>query len=244
MIAAAPVAAAPLPHAPPAQQPKRFQFTTGLPAGETARIRDEHGNDAYAYRSFASVIGIVASLMAAIVVVSGVAATAFLLVEGHPLTAIAAFVLGIFFALLIVMLVPPVSVTLFNSDAPAVTISQRSRTSFPSATYAVVTPDGHTLAFLRKTLLSRLGRNRWTILDPSGRELGTAVEESAGRAFARKFLGKFDRQFEADVRIEAGGRPAGSILRRSERDVLQITGDAIDDRVLIALATLVLAAEP
>ena len=221
---------------------KRFAFTTGIPAGETARIRD--GADAYSYRSFASVIGIVASLMAAIVIVSGIAATAFLLVEGHPLTAIAAFVLSLFFSLLIVMLVPPVSVTLFNGDSPAVTISQRSRTSFPSATYAVVTPDGQTLALLRKTLLSRLGRNRWTILDSSGRELGTAVEESTSRALVRKVLGKFDRQFEADVQIEGAGRPAGNILRRSERDVLQISGDAIDDRVLIALATLVLGMEP
>lgn len=189
-------------------------------------------------------IGIVASLVAAIVIVSGVAATLFLLLEKHPITAIAAFVLSVFFSLVIVMLVPPVSVTLFNDDTPAVTVSQRSRTSFPSATYAVVTPDGHTLALLRKSLASRLGRNRWSILDANGLEIGQAREESLSRALTRKVLGKFHRGYESDVQIEIAGCNAGKILRRSEPDVLQIMSDAVDDRVLIALATLVLGMEP
>jgi hypothetical protein len=221
-----------------------LRFTSGIPAGETAHIRDDAGNTIYTYRSFAAVIGIVAAVVAAIVLMTGVAATAFLLTEHHELTAIIAFVLSIFFALVIVMLVPPVSVTLFENNAPAITISQRSRTSFPFATYAIVTPDGHTLSLLRKSIFSRLGRNRWTILDAAGREIGFAAEESLPRALVRKALGKFNRDFDCDMRIELEGRDAGTILRRREPDVLQVKGDACDRRVLIALATLVLGSEP
>ena len=189
-------------------------------------------------------IGIVASLVAGIVIISGVSATFFLLLEKHPLTAMIALMLSIFFALLIVMLVPPVGVTLFNGDAPAITISQRSRTSFPSATYAVVTPDGETLALLRKSLFSRLGRNRWSILDPAGWDRGFAQEDSFLGAFVRKLLGKFSRRFETNVLARVGVDEAAVIHRRDQFDVLEITGVAIDDRVLIALATLVLGSEP
>ena len=217
---------------------------TGMPAGETARVRDDDDKVVYTYRSFASVIGIVASLVAAIVIVSGLAATLFLMFEKHPFTAIVAFILSVFFALVIVMLVPPISVTLFSDEKPSITISQRSRTSFPSATYSVVTPDGHTLALIRKSIFSRLGRNRWTILDPTNRLLGVAREESFSRAIARKFFGKFSRHYETNVRVQIAGRDAAQILRRTENDVLQIGGDAIDDRVVIALATLVLGSEP
>ena len=223
---------------------------TGMPAGETARVLDDEGNAVYSYRSFASVIGIVASLVAAIVILSGVAATLFLLLEQHPITAIAALALSVFFSLVIVMLVPPMNVTLFTDDkTPAITISQRSRTSFPSATHAVVTPDGHTLALLRKSIVSRFGRNRWTLLDANGRELGAAQEESLSRALTRKLLGKFNRAYESDIDVETAGRDAARILRRTDHDVLHISAidrasDAVDDRVLIALATLVLGAEP
>ena len=46
------------------------------------------------------------------------------------------------------------------------------------------------------------------------------------------------------MRVQIASRDAAQILRRTENDVLQIGGDAIDDRVVIALATLVLGSEP
>ncbi|HEY2094310.1 MAG TPA: hypothetical protein VGJ81_20775, partial [Thermoanaerobaculia bacterium] len=78
-----------------------------MPAGEMVRIRDDEGNALFTYRSFASVIGIVATLIASIVMVAGIAATFFLLTEQNVLTAIAALVLSTFFAMVIVALVPP-----------------------------------------------------------------------------------------------------------------------------------------
>lgn len=189
-----------------------------------------------------------AALVAGIVMLTGTAATLFLAMEKHPLTAISAFVLSLFFALLIVALVPAVKVVLHDeSGGPALVVAQRSRAAFPSVTHAVVTPDGETVALLHKSFFARAGRNRWTILDSAGRFLGLAAEESLGRAFLRKFAGKFSRGFEADVRVEYAGRAAAAIVRRpnekGETDLLECSPD-IDRRVAVALATLILGSEP
>jgi hypothetical protein len=220
----------------------RLHFMTGIPAGETARIRDDEGNVLFTYRSFASVIGTVAALVASIVIVAGIAATLFLATEHNVFTAIAALALSGFFALVIVALVPPVHVTLFNDASPALTIAQKSRSSFPSVTYAVVTPDGASIGTLRKSIFSRLGRNRWSI---EGK--GYAIEESLSRALVRKIAGKFSHRYEANVIVYAPYESA-RIARRpnahGDVDVLEIVSDAVDRRLLIALATLVFGSEP
>lgn len=246
----------PEPPAAPAPAPStfskpRYHFMTGLPAGEAVRIRDDEGNVVLSYRSFASVIGIVAALVAGIVIVAGAAGAWFLWAEERPLASIGAVVLCIFFTGLIAMLVPATSVTLYDGTAPALTISQRSRFSFPTTTHAVATPDGHTLAFVRKSVFSRLGRNRWKIVGASdGRTIGYAVEESLGRALLRKILGKFNRDMESNLTIHYLGHPAGAILRRPDSegraDILDLTAatPAIDRRVAVAVATLVLGSEP
>ncbi|HEX7190708.1 MAG TPA: hypothetical protein VF381_03955 [Thermoanaerobaculia bacterium] len=220
----------------------RLRFMTGMPAGETVRIRDDEGNVLFTYRSFASVIGIVAALIASIVVVAGVAATLFLLLEHNPVTAIAALVLSVFFAMIIVALVPPINVTLFNDSSPALTIAQKSRSSFPSVTFAVVTPEGSPIGTFRKSIFSRLGRNRWR-LDGSA----YAIEESVSRALIRKIAGKFSRRYEANMLVYAPYEVA-RIIRRPDAhgdvDVLEITGNGVDRRLLVALATLVFGSEP
>jgi hypothetical protein len=224
----------------------RYAFTTGLRSGEVAYVRDASGNASLSYRSFASVVGIVAALTAAIVVIAGLAAAAFLAMEHRPGAAIAAIVLSFGFSLLIAMLVPPVSVTLFNGQTPALTIAQDSRTPFPTISYAVVTADGHRLARIRRSFLSRLGRNRWRVLDTAGQPIAYAVEESLGRALQRKLFAKFNRAYDANVRVVCGGRDAGTILRRgADADVLQLAPDSpLDPKVAVALALVVLGAEP
>ncbi|MGZ5440550.1 MAG: hypothetical protein ACXW31_06605, partial [Thermoanaerobaculia bacterium] len=120
------------------------------------------------------------------------------------------------------------------------TISQRA--VFPSATYIVAAPNGATLAELRKSFLSRLGRNRWTITH-DGRNLGEAREESFSGAILRKLLGKFSRRFETNMRITYGGMEVGRIVRRPA-DVLELASDALDRRVAVALAVMILGREP
>src|SRR4051812_40111913 len=214
-----------------------------------ARIRDENDHSSLSYRSFASVVGIVAALTAAIVLIAGFAATAFLFAEQRHGAALVALMLAIAFALLIAMLVPPTTVTLYDGQTPALTIAQDSRASFPVISFTIVTPDGIRLARVRRSFMSRLGRNRWHILDPGGRWLGEAVEESFGRALVRKFAAKFNRKHDADMRLNVGGVNAGTIIRRDlgqgEVDTLELPANSpLDRRVAVALATLVLGSEP
>ncbi|HYO79661.1 MAG TPA: hypothetical protein VE010_24565, partial [Thermoanaerobaculia bacterium] len=222
-----------------------YQFTTGLRAGEVAVIRGQEGTPLLSYRSFASVVGIIAALVSAIVALAGFAAVLFLLAEGAPIRAAAVLLLTIGFASVIALLVPRVNVTLYDEHHPALTVSQRSL--FPTATYAIVTPNGATVAELRKSLFSRFGRNRWTILQ-DGRFIGDAAEESLFGALLRKVLGKFNRRFETNVRLTYGGVAAGHIVRRPDAygraDLLELTNDALDRRIAVALATLILAREP
>lgn len=217
-----------------------YRFTTGLPAGEVAQVRGPQGEVLLTYRSFATIVGVIAAFLAGIVVVAGIAATLLLIAEKSPIRALIALALTFVFAFVIALLAPRTHVTLYEESQPALTIAQRAM--FPSALYAVTAPNGALLAELRKSFLSRLGRNRWRIFQ-NGRLVGEAREASFFGAVVRKVLGKFSRSFETDVHITSGGLPVGQILRR-HGDVLTITSDTLDRRVVVALATLVLGREP
>jgi hypothetical protein len=216
-------------------------------AGEKVAIRAEDGEALLSYRSFASVVGIVAIVVSVLVLITGAGAVVFLLVEQRPLPAAFALVLSAGFAILIAMLVPPMNVTLNQDVVPVLMITQESNVSFPSVTFVVCTPERKVLARLRKRVWSRLGRNRWDILPPAADQpMGHAEEESLARALLRKIAGKFDARYQADVRIQYLEKDVGWILRRANGeppDTLTIHGD-IDHRVALALATLILGSEP
>jgi hypothetical protein len=244
-------ALAPIP--PPAPTPydgTRYYFSTGLRAGEPAAVRNGEGDPVLTYRSFASIVGIVAALMTAIVALAGFAAVIFLVAEGRPFAAIVAVVLSIAFAGGIALLVPPLEAALFEAQQPALTITQHSRFSFPSVTYAIAAPPAGTLARVRRNIFSRLGRNRWTLLAPAADAIhGVAIEESFSRAVTRKLLAKFNRSFDANVDLWWEGKHAATIVRRPDAngalDYLELTPYAtIDRRLAVALAALVLGAEP
>ncbi|HEY8132214.1 MAG TPA: hypothetical protein VII12_09995 [Thermoanaerobaculia bacterium] len=194
-------------------------------------------------------MGIVALVVSVIVAVTGAGAVIFLMFESRPLPAFMALLLSAAFAVVIAMLVPPIHVTLYDEEDPVLHIAQQSNVSFPVASYVVGTPEQKVVARLRKSVWSRLGRNRWDILDAGGdnRPIGYAAEESLSRALLRKLAGKFNRRYESNVRIHYLGQGAGWIVRRPDNtgdvDVLELGGD-IDRRVAIALATLILGSEP
>jgi hypothetical protein len=220
---------------------------TGVPAGETAYIRDEDGNAILSYRSFASIVGIIAALMSAVVLVAGAAGVLFLLLERRPLPAIAAIVLSAGFAAMIVMLIPPANVTIFDRGAPAMTVLQQASVSFPSVTWIVAAPDGQVIARIHKSLLSSPGRNRWRVTSDAVR--GDAVEESFARALVRKLFGKFAPAYQSNLRIRWDGHEAGWIIRRPDAlghaDLLDLhPATTLDRRAAVALAALVLGSEP
>jgi hypothetical protein len=208
-------------------------------------VRDENGKVLLSYRAFASAAGIVAALVSGIVLVAGLAAVLFLIAEKAPVRALLALALTLLFSFVITLLVPRVNVTMFDDGNPALTIAQRS--VFPTASYVVAAPNGAMLAVLRKSFFSRLGRNTWTITN-EGRVIAEAREESLGRALLRKFLGKFSRRYETNMRIDQGGIDVGEIARRpgahGVTDALTLSSDTIDRRVAVALATLILGREP
>lgn len=205
-------------------------------------MRGANGETLLTYRSFATIIGVIAALVSGIVAVAGIAAVLVLWFQPARLSALAALLLTFVFVILIANLAPRTNVTLYDDGQPALTISQRARSSF-----VVAAPNGAHLAELRKSLFSRLGRNKWTI-HHEYHYLGEAIEDSFGGALLRKLLGKFSRRFETNVRITHGGLDAAHILRRPDAsgrvDVLEVTSDALDRRVLVALATLILGREP
>jgi len=225
---------------------------TGIPAGESARIRGDNGEVLLGYRSFASVVGVIGALVSAVVLIAGLAAVAFLVAEGRVAPAILALMLSAGFAIVIAMLVPAINVTIFEGTTPVITIAQESNLAFPSVTHAIIGKEGRVLARLRRNVLTRFGRNRWNILSgDADRTLGYAAEESLLRAWVRKVGGKFSADFESDVRIHYLNKDVGWIVRRpdtnSVADVLDLSEDAarvLDRRVAIALATLILGAEP
>ena len=213
-------------------------------------MRDDAGAVVLSYRSFASVVGIIAALVAGVILVAGAGGVLFLVMEHRPGPAMIAFALSIVFAVLVIMLVPPVNATIYDGPDPALTIAQQSSVSFPIATYVVTTIEGKALGRIRKSFFSRFGRNRWAILPPNHHgPRGEAVEESLSAALQRKVAGKFNPRFQSNVRIRYAGSEAGWIIRRPSEDgavdVLDLAPDAaIDRRVAVALAVLVLGAEP
>jgi hypothetical protein len=231
-------------------RPLLYRFTPGIRAGETVSITDEQGKPLLTYRSFASVVGIVAALVAGIVIIAGIAAMFFLIAEERQAAAATAAILAVSFAVLIATLVPRSRVTLYDGNKPALSISERSRFPFPATVYAVKGSDGTVIALLQRSAIARFGRNRWSIASPPDqRGVAFAVEESFGRAMARKFLGKFRRSLECNMMIVNHGTHAGAIIRRPDArglyDVLEIAPSAsLDRRVLVALATLVFGSEP
>jgi len=223
---------------------------SGIAAGETVNVRDDGGQVVLHYRSFASVTAVVAAVMAAIVIVSGAAAAVFLYSEERIVPAAIALLLAAAFSVMIAMLVPPTNATLYEGAQPAITIAQQSSISIPVVTFLIATPDGKPLARLRKNVLSRLGRNRWTILAISDeRPVGRAEEESLSRALVRKVLGKFSARYQSNVVIRYLDRAAATIVRRpdpaGDAEVLDIDPESpIDRRVAVAIATLIFGSEP
>lgn len=228
----------------------RYYFHPGVRAGEIASITDASRQPLLTYRSFASVVGIVATLVISIVLLTGLSSALFLNAEGRPGAALAAAMLAFVFAIVIAALVPRTRVTLYAGNDAVLRIVQSSRFAFPSTTWAVRTPGGDTLGHIRKGAFSRLATNRWIISGPADhRGRAYASEESFSRALVRKLLGKFRRRFEANMRLVHNGVPAAVIVRRPDQkgevDYLELTaGSELDPRVTVALATLVFGLEP
>ena len=202
-------------------------------SGEAAYIRGEDGATLFGYRGFASVVGIVAAVTSAIVLIAGAASMIILALDTRPLPAVFAALLTAAFSVIIAMLVPATRVTVYEATTPVFGIVQQSSLSFPSVTFAVVGRDGRTIARLANTVMSRIGRRRWRILAADAdRPLGDAVRN----------LG-----FRTIYRIRYQGQEVGRITRERDEGILDLSADparTLDRRVALAIAMVVLGMEP
>jgi hypothetical protein len=201
--------------------------------GEAAYIRGDDGTTLFGFRGFASVVGIVAAVTSAIVLIAGAASVIILALDARPLPAVFAALLTAAFSVIISMLVPATRVTVYEGTTPAFGIVQQSSLSVPSVTFAVVGRDGRTIARLASSALSRLGRRRWRILAADAdRPLGDAV---------RRF------GFQTNYRIRYQGAEVGQITRKGDSGTLDLSADparTLDRRVALAVAMVVLGMEP
>ena len=212
-----------------------------MPAGETVRIRDDDGNVLFTYRSFASVIGIVAALVASIVIVAGVRGGVFsdrraqrrhghrrigpqrLLRVGHRSCSCRRS-----------------TSRCSTTHSPALTIAQKSRSNFPSATFTVVTPDGSPVA--RPPQVGLLAPRPQPMDDRAA--AGYAVEESVRPRAAAKdrrevqppLRGELSSSTRRTKSRGSSGAPTHTATSTSSRS----PAPPLDRRAAVALATLVL----
>ena len=224
---------APPPRVETAFDRARFVIPVAARNGEAAYIRGDDGTTLFGFRGFASVVGIVAAVTSAIVLVAGAASMIILALDARPLPAVFAALLTAAFSVIIAMLVPPTRVTVYEATTPAFGIVQQSSLSFPSVTFAVVGRDGRTIARLANSALSRVGRRRWRIL---------AAEANRTLGYAVRKIG-----FKSDYRIRFQGYDVGRITREGDHGILDLSADparTLDRRVALAVAMVVLGMEP
>jgi hypothetical protein len=237
---------------PPRTSADPFRQRTYLieiaPPGEVSSVRSEKGEALFWFKRTASVVGMVAGVLAAMVLISGAAAAVFLALESRFLPAAGAAALTVAFSALMLALVPRRFVVLYRNEAltgKVLSVLQESRFSFPSVRFSARGEDGATIAYFERNSLRGLGfaGSRWWILDhASSAAIGYATE-SAGAAWQRKLFG-FLVAPRANYTVTVGVRPSGTIQQRREPNGLAVDmgGDAnftLDRRIALALGLLI-----
>ena len=155
---------------------------------------------------------------------------------------------GLGFATFVVVMMsvrPRRHVTVYRDDSCreiVLRILQDQRIAFTVRTYTITTPDGTTLARLRKNYFYNLVRKRWDIETPDGALIAYAVEESIILSLLRRVIGPFFGLLRTNFVFErADGEVLGEFNRKFtlfDRYVLDLSED--QDRTLdrrFALAT-------
>lgn len=216
------------------------------PYGEVASIRDERGQGLFWFRRQGSAIRLVASVLALMILLSGVAAALLLAVQYRFVPAGGALLLTLIFAAVIFALAPKRFVVLYSSEAltgKSLSVIQENRLTFPKVRYSIRSEDGTTIARCEKNALRGLGlaRQRWWILDrTTSAAIGYADEQSLGTAWARKLVGIFV-SIHAAWNITVGDKNVGSIQPQDGAVVLDVSSDpafTLDRRTALGIALM------
>jgi uncharacterized protein YxjI len=131
-----------------------------------------------------------------------------------------------------------------NESEPVMSIQARQVIDF-SAAYDVTTPDGEHIGVLQRHGMQSMFRDEWSIEGSNGRTVGKIQEDSAMKAFFRRFLSDLIPQ---TFLVTAQGRRVASFEQHFNPFILtydiHIDNDgAIDPRLIIAGVVCILAIE-
>jgi hypothetical protein len=132
---------------------------------------------------------------------------------------------------------------------PLLRILQDQRLAVLRRSYTVVTPDGETLARLRKQYIHNVLRKRWYVETPAGQVVAMAIEDSVVLSLLRRVLGSFFGLLRTNfLLVRVGGADDGVVFGEFNRKftvldryVLDLSGDAerwMDRRVALALGVM------
>jgi DNA-directed RNA polymerase subunit RPC12/RpoP len=126
-----------------------------------------------------------------------------------------------------------------------VTVEQDRKFQPIIATYTVRDAKGKVLARLRKNYLYNIIRKRWIMVDPAGREIMVAMEDSWVKAFLRRWLGPLFGALRTNFILLADGTDEIGQFNRNftilDRYVLDLSGDKkrkFDRRLALALGVM------
>ncbi|MFZ4575655.1 MAG: hypothetical protein ACOYN0_14770 [Phycisphaerales bacterium] len=120
-----------------------------------------------------------------------------------------------------------------------------------SATYTVTAGEGNVLgSFKRAGLKSAFVRDEWAVFNPQGQQIATLIEESAFKAFIRRWVDYVAIFFPQKFLIKSpSGQQIGHMRQRFNPFIYQLgiafpdPDDVIDDLLILALGCIVSAIE-
>ncbi len=107
---------------------------------------------------------------------------------------------------------------------------------------------GEPVGSFKREMLSSMLRRTWKILDMQGNVIGSAMEDSMGKALVRRFL-PLGGLLRTDFIIEVNGKGVGKFIRKftiGDKYVLDLSDDPqrlFDRRLAVALGILLDSAE-
>lgn len=230
----------------------RFWIDLRMPRAGISSVQDDDRRPLFYFRRPINLVGIVATLVGGFIVVSGIAAVAFLLADSRFFSALLAMAMTVGFSWIVVMLIPRKAIVIFDDEAlqsPSIVLFQESRFAFPILRFSVRGAEGTPFAFFQKNAFRNLLKRTWWMYGPASPDpVGYAVEESLLRATLRK-IGARVFGLRTNFRILYQGSRVGVLNRREIREdryALDLTEDpdfTFERRTAVAFAVMIDAVE-
>ncbi len=135
-----------------------------------------------------------------------------------------------------------------SKEVELLTIKDKSVFDFNAGMEVKNPTTGEVIGSFKRDAMSSILRRTWRIMDGKGRDIGSAMEDSMGKALIRRFL-PLGALLKTDFVIEMGNREIGKFIRRwtiGDKYILDLSSDPsrlFDRRMAVALGILLDSAE-